>query len=335
MKTKNTESVKENSREEKVKTLRILEIDDMIRSGEYPNATVLEKKFEVSRSTIMRDIDFLHDRYNAPLEYDQQKKGYHYTDSTFFVKSVMLSEGEVFAVSVMEPLLEQYRNTPLESSIKNIIEKIEEFLPKEVTVDSSFVDHDVSFITDPLPKIEEKIFTKLFEAVRTHRTMTFTYRSLSSTEYIEHTADPYHIICQKGSWYMLAYCHEKQDVRTYALSRMKDLYISKTTFRLPPDFNQRKYFDSSFGVWNNRDSPVKIELLFSSEVNTLIMERIWHENQQLEQRKDGSVYLSFESNQMQEVLHMILGFGGKVKVLNPPSLAEQVKEEARKILNQY
>ena len=53
-------------REEKVKVFRILKIDEIIRSGKFPNASYLCKKFEVSRSTIMRDIDFLRDRYNAP-----------------------------------------------------------------------------------------------------------------------------------------------------------------------------------------------------------------------------------------------------------------------------
>ena len=46
------------NREEKVKNFRILEIDQLIREGTYPNATSLRKKFEVSRSTIARDIDF-------------------------------------------------------------------------------------------------------------------------------------------------------------------------------------------------------------------------------------------------------------------------------------
>ena len=57
-------SVKKD-REEKVKVFRILKIDEIIRGGKFPNASYLCKKFEVSRSTIMRDIDFLRDRYTT------------------------------------------------------------------------------------------------------------------------------------------------------------------------------------------------------------------------------------------------------------------------------
>ena len=52
-------------REAKVNVFRILKIDEIIRCGKFPNASYLCKKFEVSRSTIMRDIDFLRDRYTT------------------------------------------------------------------------------------------------------------------------------------------------------------------------------------------------------------------------------------------------------------------------------
>ncbi len=324
-----------SKREEKVKKLRILEIDDLIRNGTYPNATSLGKKFEVSRSTIARDIDFLRDRYNAPLEYDQIKNGYHYTDSTFFIKSVMLSEGELFSISVIQPLLDQYRNTPIESSIKKIFVKLVDLLPTEVSVDSSFVNKDISFIPDALPQINEKVFSSIFESLHTKKTITFSYRSLNGTSWNERSADPYHVICQKGSWYMLAFCHKHNEVRMFSLARMRDVSITKEKFTVQKDFNPNNFFDPSFGVWSNKEQPVKIELEFSASINTLISERTWHDDQTLRQNKDGSVYLSFTSNQMQETLHWVLGFGDSVKVLNPPELIEQVKEEAKKICSKY
>ena len=190
-------------REEKVKTLRIVEIDRLIREGLYPNATVLGKRFEVSRSTIMRDIDFLRDRYCAPLEFDSIKNGYYYTDPTFFVKSVMLSEGELFTVSAITPLLEQYRNTPLENSFRNILGKLTEMLPQQVSVDTMFVNDEISFISDPLPEISEEVFTMIFKALRIHSRVQFEYRSLSKQDYQIRFVDPYHIICQKGNWYVM------------------------------------------------------------------------------------------------------------------------------------
>lgn len=321
-----------SQREEKVKSLRILEIDEMIRSGSYPNANDLCKKFEVSRSTIMRDLDFLRDRYNAPLEYDAVRNGFYYTNSSFFIKSVMLTEGELFSVSVIERLLEQYKNTPLENSIKHIFEKIVQLLPQEVSVDTFFMGKDVSFISDPLPQIDEKVFEAVFECLRKKHALQFAYRSVSSTTHKVRTIYPYHVICQKGNWYVLGYSLEKSEVRTYSLARIKDAKKLRETFEVPKDFKAEKYFDSEFGVWHNDKKPETIELLFSEKVNTYILERQWHTTQKVKQNKDGSVTLVFKSNQMQEVLYWVLSFGSRVKVVAPQSLADAVRAEARKML---
>lgn len=322
-------------REDKVKSLRLLEIDRMIREGGYPNAPQLEKKFEVSRSTIMRDLEFLRERYNAPLEYDADKNGYYYTDPTFFIKSVMLSEGELFTVSTIIPLLEQYKNTPLEASFKSIFQKITDMLPEEVSVNSSFASGGIQFISDPLPNIEAGVFNTVFKAVKLRVSMDFQYCSLGQQEYTPRRLNPYQVICQKGNWYVIGYCHKAEAVRIYSLSRMKKLSCTKKTFTVPADFDIRNHVDPNFGVWNNPTKPVKVELLFSKEISTYILERSWHEGQKMKQYKDGSVYLSFKSNQMQESLFWILHFGSAVKVLNPPELVEKVKKEAKKILKQY
>ena len=70
-------------------------------------------------------------------------------------------------------------------------------------------------------------------------------------------------------------------------------------------------------------------------INTYILERTGHKNQECHQNEDGSVYLSFESNQTQEVLFWILKFGSQVKVLSPESLKKQVFEEHRKAAELY
>ena len=104
-----------SEREDKIKTHRIIQIDEDIRSGMYPSVQYLVKKYEVSKRTILRDIEFLRDRYQAPLECDKVHKGYYYTDPTFAIKNVLLTEGDLFTFSTVMHLMEQYKNTPLEN----------------------------------------------------------------------------------------------------------------------------------------------------------------------------------------------------------------------------
>lgn len=322
-------------REDKVRTLRLFQVADYIRNHNFPNAPELCRYFEVSRSTMMRDIEFLQTRYNAPIEYDFTNRGYYYTDPTFTIQSIMLSEGELFTVATIMPLMEQYKNTPLESTFKSIMSKMIEMLPNKVEIDSPFSSHNVQFIKDPLPEISETTFNSIFEALRTSRTLEFSYRSISKQTYTRRQFDPYKVLCQKGNWYVIGYCYLHERINVYSLSRMKDVKITGSTFTVRPDFKLEKYIDPDFGIWRNDSKPQKIELKFDKEINTYILERTWHVNQKCKQDKDGTVYLSFMSNQLQETLHWVMSFGSSVQVLNPPELVEMVKEEVKKLKKMY
>ena len=81
------------------RTTRIIQIDEMLRGGSYVKIASLVRKFGVSQRTVERDFARLRDDLNAPLEYDKSKNMYHYTDPTFSVPNVVLTEGELFTVS--------------------------------------------------------------------------------------------------------------------------------------------------------------------------------------------------------------------------------------------
>ena len=322
-------------REDKFRTHRIIQIDKWIRSGSYPSVQQMEKEYGVSKRTILRDIEFLKDRYNAPVVADRTRKGYYYSDPTFMIQNVLLTEGDLFTVSTVMPLMEQYKNTPLEASFKNIMSKIAEMLPNQVTVDTCFLNKDISFISDPLPKIEEDIFNSIFKSVKIRQVITFGYKSVGSSNYKFKTFDSYHVLCQKGNWYVLGYDHAADSTRIYALSRMKDIQFTGESFELPKDFDLSKHVDLSFGIWNNPEEPVEYELMFTAKMANYILEREWHKNQTVEQKEDGSVVLKFKSNQRQQVFSWVLSFGDAVTIINPPELINDMKAEIKRLSKKY
>ena len=227
------------------------------------------------------------------------------------------------------PLLERYDNTPFKETINKVYDTISQMLPNQIQVQTSLMNN-VQFISDPLPTIESEVFTKIFEAIKLHKTISFGYRSIKATEHTPHSLDPYKIYCQKGDWYAVGYCHKHDKYSTYNLSRMKDITLLDE-FEPDPDYESKVYIDPNFGVWNNEFPVKKIELVFDKSINTYILERTWHKNQTCHQEKDGSVYLNFESNQLQETLFWVLHFGSAVKILNPPELKQMYKEEIEKM----
>ena len=49
---------------------RMLRIHQAIQSGKFPNASTLARELEVSAKSVHRDLEFMRDRLELPLEYD-------------------------------------------------------------------------------------------------------------------------------------------------------------------------------------------------------------------------------------------------------------------------
>lgn len=329
---------RENSMQPKEKIVllhRISQIDDIIRRGTYPSASQLAKELGVSLRTINRDLDVIRDYYYAPLEYDQTKRGWYYKDPNFFIKYIQFEEGELFSLALFDTLLLQYKNTPLEEKLSSIFEKIRQSLPSTVTIDSRFLDGSLTYIPDALAPIENEVFDAVFSGLKKKQTLSFEYKPLQKTTFMERKIDPYHIICQRGNWYVIGKCHLKNEVRIFSFSRMQNVQLTKDRFEVPKDFNAKDYVDKTMGVWLSAKTNYKVRLLFSAEIGTFAAEHIWHENQTVKQNEDGSVVVSFETTQLPEVKRLVLGQGKTVRVLEPQELIDQIREEVDAIKNLY
>jgi predicted DNA-binding transcriptional regulator YafY len=208
-------------------------------------------------------------------------------------------------------------------------------MPERITVNSGLLSPQVTIISEHHGIIDPKVFESIFNAIKMRRTITFEYRPLQKTTYMARTVNPYHAICQKANWYFIGYCHDKNEPRMFSFSRVKNVSLTKKHFTVPLDFNPNEFFDKELGVFASSRTPQTVELLVNSEIGTYALERQWHDNQTVEQRKDGSVYVKFTTTQTPEVLRWVLGQGHTVEVLNPPELIDMVKIELERARNLY
>lgn len=320
-------------RENRIKTWRILEIDRMIRDGGYPDVRKLAGHFEVSRATICRDIEFLRDFYHAPLEFDRTRHGYFYSDASYSLQKLNLTEGELFTISIVYPLLRQYKNTPIEKNMLSLFDKITDLLPGEVTVDASFLSGEISLISDPLPAIDRQVFECVLQALKSRRRLSFHYTSGPGAENgtdaeNRRSALPYHVVCHRGNWYMLAFCRRHQEIRTFAFARISAPRLEEERFTVPEDFDPGRYLDTMLGVWDSKPVQKTAEIRFSPSVARYIEERSWHENQTIRREDSGAVILSFPISRIRESAPWILGFGPLAQVLAPPELAAEIRRQA-------
>lgn len=76
-------------------------IDKQIRENKYPNCPQISERFNVSVRQASRDVEYLRDSLEAPVEYCYLKKGYRYTDAVFQLPAVMITESQKKALAVL------------------------------------------------------------------------------------------------------------------------------------------------------------------------------------------------------------------------------------------
>ncbi|HXC99101.1 MAG TPA: WYL domain-containing protein [Verrucomicrobiae bacterium] len=311
---------------------RMLRIHQAIQAGNHPNATKLAQEMEVSAKSIHRDLEFMRDRLDLPLEYDAAHGGYHYTEAVSAFPTLQITEGELFALLVAEKALQQYRGTNFEKPLLSAFKKMSASLPDTISLNLADWEQSISFRTRAEPVVNLEIFDALGKATAQRQQLELTYRKAGQREPELRVVDPYHLANINGEWFMFAFDHLRQDVRTFVPARIKAMRPTGKTFARPQKFSLEKRLRDSFGVYSAQGE-FQVVIRFAETVADYIREKKWHDSQEMIELKDGGVELRLKLSSLPEIERWVLGWGGNAVVVKPAELAEMVKKAARKILD--
>jgi predicted DNA-binding transcriptional regulator YafY len=172
---------------------------------------------------------------------------------------------------------------------------------------------------------------RLLDATLNHRRATMKYFSMSSGREKEYLIEPYRLVYSPGGLYVLAFVPDYGELRTFAVERIRG--ISLLEDRFTPSELPEGVFAHSLGV--NQGSPEHVEILFEPRIAPYIRERRWHPSQTHTDRRDGGVLLSLDVCNDWALRSWILGFGPLARVLAPPSLKAQIKDEIDRASERY
>ena len=309
----------------------MLRIHQAIQSGKYPNASILARELEVSTKSIYRDLDFMRDRLELPLEYDASRNGYHYTQEVSSFPTLQITEGELFALLVAEKALQQYRGTTFEKPLLSAFKKMAASLPDTVSLNLADWEQTISFRTSAEPILNLEIFDALAKATSQHRQLQLAYRKPGRKETEPRVVDPYHLANINGEWFLFAYCHLRKDIRTFVPARILEARPTGKTFSGPQKFSLEKRLRDSFGVIAGQGDH-HVVVRFNELVADYIREKRWHPSQQLVDLPGGGVELRLQLSSLTEIQRWILGWGGEAQAISPPELKESIRAAARSIL---
>src|SRR5579871_1871977 len=172
---------------------RMLRIHQALQSGKRPNALQLAAELEVSPKSIHRDLEFMRERLDLPIEYDFEKRGFFYAGEVNTFPTLQITEGELFALVVAEKALQQYRGTSFEKPLLSAIRKMEQSLPDTISLNLADVGQAISFRTRVEPILDLKIFDGLARAVAQRQQLELDYRKPGAGKAEVRTVDPYHL----------------------------------------------------------------------------------------------------------------------------------------------
>jgi len=309
----------------------MLRIHQAIQSGKFPNATTLAGELEVTTKTIHRDIEFMRDRLELPIEYSGARFGYQYTGEVTAFPTMQITEGELFALVVAEKALQQYRGTTFEKPLLSAIKKMEQTLPDTISINLPDLQQTISFRTRAEQILNLEIFDTLAKAAAHRQQIELTYRKPGRADVEQRVVDPYHLANINGEWYLFAFDHLRQDIRTFAPARIQAVKTTGKIFPRPEKFSLEKRLRDSFGVQSGEGSH-DVVVRFDARVADYVREKKWHESQELRELKNGGVELRLKLSSLNEIERWILGWGGDAKVIQPRELVNAVRSAAEKIL---
>ena len=311
-----------------------MRIHQEIDRGDYPNASTLAESLDVSNRTILRDIDFMKYRLELPITYHPKRYGYVYSRKVNRFPSIAITEAEVFALLVAGKAVTQYRGTSFQRPLEMAFQKLIGQLDQTTCYTLGDLDQAFSFRPFAPEDTDVEAFQVLLKGLRQHRAVAFLYKNLGAGVFKERLAHPYHLACIENRWYLFAFDVDRQAMRTFALTRMRQMRITSQKFEPPKHFDPEEHLRGSFSVYKG-SGDFEVVIDFDAWAADLLRGRQWHATQALTELPEGGLRLRMRLGSIKEVEGWILSWGIHATVIQPPVLVERIRQIATELRQRY
>jgi proteasome accessory factor B len=235
--------------------------------------------------------------------------------------------GELCALYLSRNLLESVAGTPFQRDLGHAFSRLQAALSPRMR---QFLDRLPAVLAaKPGPRARggeasSDIVARLLEATLHFRVASMRYHSVSSAKVKDYLVHPHRLAFAQGGLYLLAYVPAYENVRTFAVDRIKTVSLEKQTFTPRRDLPE-DVFANSLGV--NTGPPERVEIAFDAQIAPYIRARVWHASQEVRDAADGALTLTMHVCHDWALRSWILSWGPFAHVLSPAALAAEVRED--------
>jgi predicted DNA-binding transcriptional regulator YafY len=265
---------------------------------------------------------------SAPIKYDASHRGYCYTKKMYRLPAGFSGADDILALGMAKSILSLYQDTPLYKAANQLLESITAPIASDGNRD--WLENRILVPKIASAKIDQTIWETIIAGLKENKRITFDYLGVWDEEYYQRRVRPYQLLFDSGVWYLYGHSDDRNDLRIYSLSRMRNIAITKDVFTLPKNFSYNDWTgDSYFGVFiGHKKERFSIECYYDAAVYAA--ERQWAADQKITKIDEGILF-EFSSTQYGKVLSWVLSCGSNAIPRQPQELVDDWKAEIKRM----
>ena len=320
------------------RTERFYKIQQLLTSRRVVPISSFLKTLEISQSTFKRDLDYLRNRMNMPIDWDPNAKGYRFAttnhnDNTSTLPGMWFNASEVHALLTMQHLLANLGNGLLSNHIAPLQTRLKALLGS--------ADHSVEEVEKRI-KLEHasrralplQCFETIATATLQRIQLKITHFNRQTGQENTRTISPQQLLFYRDNWYVDAWCHLRKDIRSFSIDAIRHAQLIDAPARELPQHKLKKYFEKGYGIFSG-SKVAWAKLKFTPERARWVSTEQWHPEQKSRFDKAGYFYLEVPYSDDRELLMDILKHGTEVEVISPKALRNSVQQLLESALAQY
>jgi predicted DNA-binding transcriptional regulator YafY len=319
------------------RTERFYQIDQLLNGGAPVPIERFLEALGVSRATFKRDLEYMRDRLNAPIEWDRFDGGYRYGKSadgpTFALPGLWFNASEVHALLTMQQLLADLQPGLLEAQIRPLQARLRALLGSGDHA-AEEVERRIRIVSAARRTLTVRHFEAVASATLRRRRLAISHYSRQSGETTDRTISPQQLIFYRENWYVVSWCHLRKDVRSFAIDALSRAGLVDAVAHEVPRAHLAELIESGYGIFSGRDVRWAT-LRFSPERARWVAAETWHPQQRGRWDDEGYWRLELPYSDPRELMMDVMKHGSSVEVIAPESLRLQVAAELEAALSAY
>lgn len=296
--------------------LRVLSNNERLSLGD------VAAKFEVSSRQVGRDIEYLRNRMDCDIVYDRKMKAYVLDDNdnkkAYFEYKFLIMESLIESLLGRLPFI-----ATLSKDVKNTLSSIMSDSTKSVL--DKIIYHAPRI---DLPSYD--IFSVLVKVMSNNGLLRIGYVNRNQMK-SERTVEPKKLLNYDSLWYLVAYDHKSEELRTFHLSRIQSAGETKGQASFNDDEKLSSFIETGFGIFLSGNLEPYV-MRFTGNAAFQIKTEIWHERQVLRALDNGEVELTVPAKQPYELVSRLLTFSGEGYPVSPDSFVAEFSSSVKNLM---